>query len=216
MKKLFNLFTILAVLFGVSNALYAQQFSQKEVEKYFNRAKLNKTIALATFQDKWMQHMKTDVCLPEEATEQVVVHRNSWDVVTRFLMGNYISADVNGNWLTGSSVYNPSASLKQKMPVIWNATTVASMQRDLVYFYSDYKNSASMAPQGGAKSTGPSRADDIDAPWDKTNTQLYQEFSDDLAALKKTLETYEKWMNEKEKFRSPVESEEILDLDVPL
>jgi len=174
--------------FSPKNNTWSEYLRQEINNSNQNQTRVQKLIA--AFSVKWMTHKKTDVCLQEEATEQVVVHRNSWDVITRFLMGYHFDTE-NGTpqsaWTTSTDI-NTGESYGHYKPFEWTRNNISAMRIKFVMFYQkEYAKRPSMAPQGGAKSTGPSRADDIDAPWDKTNNQLFAEFYKELVDIENAI-----------------------------
>ena len=183
MKKLFSLSVTLLLAVVFCGAGYAQQTA---------KAKLQKEIAVAEFTKKWMDHKNTDVCLQEEVgSDDVVVHRNSWDVVTRFLMAYDISANADGGLLLGKDIITAQRYDVKKpaniTPVFINTLSVAFSD----FYTKEYVQRPSFAPNSGAKATDNTRAGDKDYPWNKTNKQLYEEFSKDLSNLKATVVKYE-------------------------
>ena len=183
MKKLLTLSVTLLLAVVFCGAGYAQQTA---------KAKLQKEIAVAEFTKKWMDHKNTDVCLQEEVgSDDVVVHRNSWDVVTRFLMAYDISANADGGLLLGKDIITQERYQTKKTanitPVFINTLSVAFSD----FYTREYVHRASLAPQSRTQSTDGTRAGDKDFPWNKTNKQLYEEFSKDLSNLKATVIKYE-------------------------
>ena len=150
------------------------------------KSAVKSAVLIKQFTQKWMTHKMTDVCLQEEATEHIVVHRNSWDVATRYLMFFRISTDTKeagGRWIIGRSLTDNSI-LEQPELLIWDKNHVSAMLLNLSVFYSEhYAKVGSMAPYQGAAGIGPSRATDTDAPWDKNNAELFNEFYSELLAI---------------------------------
>ena len=215
MKKIFGLSVVLLAAFVFCGSGYAQQSPYKKL----TTAKLRVAAELQDFSKKWMDHKNTDVCLPEEVgSDGIVVHRNSWDVVTRFLMAYDITADKEGQWQSTKNLYNGERFADKKAHLIaWNTETVDMLlSRFAQYYYKEYVQQPSNASQPRVESTGPTRADDRDYPWTfaqakiagfdlsretglakakaagyKTNAELSKEFSDDLENLRKALSNYE-------------------------
>ena len=214
MKKLFGLFMVGLAVFAFCGSGYAQD-SQKKLLM----AKLRAESDLQTFTQKWMAHKNTDVCLPEEiGSDGVVVHRNSWDVVTRFLMYYDITADAQGQWQSTKNLYSGDRFADKKEHLIqWNTETVdILLSKFAQYYYKEYVQRPTNAKGARVESTGPTRADDRDYPWTlaqaqiagfdvsradgiakakaagyKTNAELSKEFSDDLENLRKALSNYD-------------------------